>query len=65
MANRYPREGEKAVYTNGTKAFIREYSCENNKIVLKTLNGIGQDFVLDSLAGFKVLGTYINVIRWI
>ena len=63
LANRYPREGKKAVYTNGTKAFIREYSCENNKIVLKTLNGIGQDFVLDSLAGFKVLGTYINLIR--
>lgn len=65
LANRYPREGEKAVYTYGTKAFIREYYCENDKIVLKTLNGIGQDFILDSLKGFKVLGTYINVIRWI
>lgn len=65
LANRYPKEGEKAVYTKGSKAYFREYSREQNKIILKTLSGIGEDFVLDSMDGFGILGTYINVIRWI
>lgn len=65
LANRFPKEGEKAVYYKDGRAYFREYNRElNGTVVLKTLNGIGDDFVLNSMSGFKILGTYINVIRW-
>lgn len=38
LENRYPQEGEKAVYTKGSKAYFRQYFREQNKILLKTLN---------------------------
>lgn len=63
LANRYPKEGEKAVYYKDGKAYFREYRFENEKVILKTLNGKGDDFILDNMRGFKLLGTYINVIR--
>lgn len=65
LANRFPIEGEKAVYYKDGRAYFREYNRElNGTVVLKTLNGIGEDFVLNNMSGFKLLGTYINVIRW-
>ncbi len=65
LANRFPIEGEKAVYYKDGRAYFREYNRElNGTVVLKTLNGIGKDFVLNNMSGFKLLGTYINVIRW-
>lgn len=65
LANRFPIEGEKAVYYKDGRAYFREYNRElNGTVVLKTLNGIGEDFILNSMSGFKLLGTYINVIRW-
>lgn len=65
LANRYPIEGEKAVYYKDGRAYFREYNREiNGNVVLKTINGIGKDFVLKDMHGFKLLGTYINVIRW-
>lgn len=64
LANRYPAHGEKAVYYKDGRAYFREYREENGKIILKTITGKGEDFILDRMDDFGVLGTYINVIRW-
>lgn len=64
LADRYPKEGEKAVYYKDGRAYFREYSYENGKVILKPITGKGESFILDRMDDYKVLGTYINVIRW-
>lgn len=64
LADRYPKQGEKAVYYKDGRAYFREYSYENGKVILKPITGKGESFILDRMDDFKVLGTYINVIRW-
>lgn len=63
LADRYPKLGEKAVYYKDGRAYFREYSYENGKVILKPITGKGESFILDRMDDYKVLGTYINVIR--
>lgn len=63
IANRYPKEGEKAIYYKDGKTYIRQYHFENGKVILKPITRMGKDIIIDSMEKYEVLGTYINVIR--
>lgn len=63
IANRYPKEGEKAIYYKDGKTYIRQYHFENGKVILKPITSMGKDIIIDSMEKYEVLGTYINVIR--
>lgn len=63
IANRYPKEGEKAIYYKDGKTYIRKYHFENEKVLLKSITGKEEDIIIDSMENYNVLGTFINVIR--
>lgn len=63
IANKYPKEGEKAIYYKDGKTYIRQYHFENGKVVLKSITRKGKDIIADSMKDYEVLGTYINLIR--
>lgn len=63
IANRYPKEGETAIYYKDGKTYIRQYKNENGKVILKSVTRKGEDIIIDSFEKYEVLGTYINVIR--
>lgn len=63
LENRFPELGERAVFTDGTKAYFRYLKMEGEKYCLKCLNGRGEDMMLRRMDEMDCLGTCISVIR--
>ena len=63
LENRFPEVGERAVFTDGTKAYFRYFKMEGEKYCLKCLNGRGEDMLLRRMDEMDCLGTCISVIR--
>ena len=63
LENRFPELGERAVFTDGVKAYFRYFKMEGDKYCLKCLNGRGEDMLLRRMDEIDCLGTCISVIR--
>lgn len=63
LENRFPELGERAVFTDGVKAYFRYFKMEGDKYCLKCLNGRGEDMLLHRMDEVDCLGTCISVIR--
>lgn len=63
LENRFPEEGERAVFFDGLKAYFRLYEREGKKYRLKCLNGRGQDMLLSRMDEVECIGTCIGVVR--
>nr|WP_296195007.1 helix-turn-helix transcriptional regulator [uncultured Anaerobutyricum sp.] len=63
LENRFPELGERAVFTDGVKAYFRYFKMEGDKYCLKCLNGRGEDILLRRMDEVDCLGTCISVIR--
>ncbi len=63
LENRFPELGERAVFTDGVKAYFRYFKMEGEMYCLKCLNGRGEDILLRRMDEMDCLGTCISVIR--
>lgn len=63
LENRFPELGERAVFTDGIKAYFRYFKMEGEMYCLKCLNGRGEDMLLRRMDEMDCLGTCISVIR--
>ena len=63
LENRFPTNGEMAVFYNFEKAYVRKFADENNKYFLKCLHKQGEDIVLKRMDEMDYIGTVINVLR--
>lgn len=63
LENRFPELGERAVFTDGIKAYFRYFKMEGDMYCLKCLNGRGEDMILRRMDEMDCLGTCISVIR--
>lgn len=63
LENRFPELGERAVFTDGIKAYFRYFKMEGDMYCLKCLNGRGEDMILRRMDEIDCLGTCISVIR--
>lgn len=63
LENRFPEIGERAVFTDGVKAYFRYFKMEGDMYCLKCLNGRGEDIMLRRMDEVDCLGTCISVIR--
>lgn len=63
LENRFPEDGERAVFFDGLKAYFRLYEREGRKYRLKCLNGRGQDMLLSRMDEVECIGTCIGVVR--
>ena len=63
LENRFPELGERAVFTDGVKAYFRYFKTDGESYCLKCLNGRGEDIFLRRMDEMNCLGTCISVIR--
>lgn len=63
IENRFPEEGERAVFTDGIKAYFRLFERDGDKYILKCLNGRGKDIFLNRMDEMDCIGTCISVVR--
>lgn len=63
LENRFPAEGERAVFCDGLKAYFRLFERDGKIYRLKCLNGRGKDMMLSRMDEVDCIGTCIGVIR--
>lgn len=63
LENRFPMDGEVAVFLFENKEYLRTFVQENNTYILKSLNKRDPDIVLDRMDEYYCLGTCIDIIR--
>ena len=63
LENRFPELGERAVFTDGLKAYFRYFKMKGNDYCLECLNGRGKDIILHRMDEMDCMGTCISVIR--
>lgn len=63
LEDRFPINGEKAIFIKDCVAYCRTYTEHDNGYILKSLNRQGEDFKLKRMDEIKCMGTCIGVIR--
>ena len=63
FANRFPENGEIAVFMKNEKSYLRKFLEEEDGYCLKSLNGRGYDILLRRMDEVDCLGTCIGIIR--
>ena len=63
FANRFPENGEIAVFMKDDKAFLRKFTEEEDGYCLKRLNSRGFDILLRRMDEFDCIGTCVGIIR--
>lgn len=64
LENRFPSDGEFAVFLYKNKEFIRIFRQNGNQYILESITGRGTNIVLDKMDECVCLGTCIDVIRY-
>jgi len=63
LENRFPNNGEVAVFYDKDKAYIRKFIDENNQYRLQCLHKQGVDIILKNMRDIDYMGTIISVLR--
>ena len=63
FANRFPENGEIAVFMKSDKAYLRKFIEEEDGYCLKSLNGRGFDILLRRMDEVDCIGTCIGIVR--
>ena len=63
FANRFPENGEIAVFMKSGKAYLRKFIEEEDGYCLKSLNGRGFDILLRRMDEVDCIGTCIGIVR--
>jgi len=63
IENRFPRNGERAAFFSGNRAYIRKYVEEDGAYRLKCLHSMGEDMIFKRMDQIEYIGTCIDVIR--
>lgn len=63
LANRFPENGEIAVFMKSNKAYLRKFIEEEEGYCLKSLNGRGFDILLRRMDEIDCIGTCIGIVR--
>lgn len=63
LENRFPANGEQAVFVKDNRAYCRKYIEAEGKYILKCLNGRGEDMILQRMSEMECIGTCIGLIR--
>ena len=61
LENRFPENGERAVFEFKGKLYFRQYIEMAGKINLKSMNRIGEDIVIKRADEVECVGTYIGI----
>lgn len=63
LEDRFPRSGERALFTKDCTLYCRTFIEESDGYTLKCLNRLGKDFKLKRMDEVECLGTCIGVVR--
>lgn len=63
LSNRFPETGERAIFVDRLKCYLRKFEESNNQYILHGLNGRGKDIVLQRTDEIDCVGTCIGVLR--
>lgn len=63
LNNRFPYEGEHAVFLIDGYTYLRQYHKHDNGYTLQCLNGLGKDMTFERLDSVQCIGTVIGIIR--
>lgn len=63
IKNCFPKEEEYVVFYKGERAYIRKFTEENGKYILKGIHNIGEDILLKRMDEVEYIGTCIGVVR--
>ncbi len=63
LEGRFPRSGERALFTKDDTLYCRTFIEESDGYTLKCLNRLGKDFKLKRMDEVECLGTCIGVVR--
>lgn len=63
IENRFPNDGECAMFFKGDRAYIKKYIEEDGQYRLKCLHSMGEDMVFKRMDQINYVGTCIDVIR--
>lgn len=64
LENRFPMDGEFAVFLFENKEYFRIFTHKNNLYVLKSLNNREPDIILDRMDEYYCVGTCVDIIRF-
>lgn len=63
LQDRFPRNGEKAIFTKDCMIYCRTFIEESDGYILKSLNRFGTDFHLKRMDEVECWGTCIGIVR--
>lgn len=63
LANRFPADGERAVFLQDGTAYFREFVKHDSDYILRCLNGRGNDLHFKRMDQVDCIGTLVGVIR--
>ncbi len=63
LANRFPNDGEYAVFLINDYAYLRQYQKHDSEYTLRCVNSLGKDMTFKRLDGIQCIGTLIGLIR--
>ena len=64
LENRFPADGELAVFLFEDKEYFRIYRQQDNQYILQSVTGRDDDIVLNRMDQYVCLGTCVDVIRF-
>lgn len=63
LANRFPNDGERAVFLHNGTAYFRQYVKHDDHYRLRCIHGRGTDMIFDRMDQIDCIGTLIGIIR--
>lgn len=60
-SSRAPLPGEIGIFTHGKHLYIRTFSPSFSAVILKAVNGIGPDIIIQDFTEWKILGYVVGV----
>lgn len=63
LANRFPNDGEYAVFLIDDYAYLRQYQKHDSEYTLRCVNSLGKDMTFKRLDGIQCIGTLIGLTR--
>lgn len=63
LANRFPNDGEYAVFLIDDYAYLRQYQKHDSGYTLRCVNSLGKDMTFKRLDGIQCIGTLIGLTR--